>query len=253
MDGTSEWSSNDTLKPASAEEVDGAPRESELTPAEAETELLQRGPELAAAGDDDEIERLAAIADQGDDEHFQGKMPDPEAWTAEERAEIIASWRAKRRWIARSAPRPDETTDEWHERLIAQMVDEHGCAPLVIPASRRQDVVECDLATLRRRDRRRLFRGGGSKSLEQARRHTLKVLRCGNTRAAPRRRPEACSRARRPAARRASGRYSGQDPPDESDPDPARPLAAVVRLPRRQALLTFGCLSAEERGEEGAP
>ncbi|CAN5678407.1 hypothetical protein BH18ACT15_BH18ACT15_14310 [soil metagenome] len=149
----------------------------DLTPAQADAELLRRGAELAELDDEDEIERLAAIADQGDEEVAQRAMPDSEGWTSEQRAEVIVSWQARRRWMARYSIRPGETADEWRERRIAQEVTEHGCAPLVIPARRREDVVAVDLATLSRRKRRRLYRSAGHKSLFHARRHVLRVLR----------------------------------------------------------------------------
>ena len=171
-----------------------------LTPAQADAELIRREGQLS----DDEIERLATIADLGDEEAAELAMPESEGFTRQNRDEWIAGERAGRRWLARSAMRPGETGDEWRERLIAQSVAERGCAPYVIPARRREDVLEIDLAKLRRRDRRRLFAHSGYKSLEDARRNARRVLRRAGavawlrpTAARPRERREARSAARR--------------------------------------------------------
>jgi len=182
----------------------------DATPAEANRALV----DSAGALTDEEVEYFASICDRTDDDAAVREMPDADGWTAEQRVEQIEDWRRKRRRIARSAIRPGETADEWRERRIAQMVAEHGCAPLVIPARRLEDVVEIDLAKVSRRDRKRLYKSGGSKSLHARRPHQS-------------RRPR--PRSRRTAARRAAGLRSGQDPgDDDGESEPAGDLAPLA-------------------------
>jgi hypothetical protein len=223
-----------TAEPASAAPEPSSPEE---TPEQANAELLRRGAALAELGDDDEIERLAGIVDQGDEEVAEQTMPDSEGWTAEERAERIEVSRQGRRWTARFAMRPGETADEWHERCVAQMVAEHGCAPLVIPARRREEVLEIDLAKVRRRDRKRLYKPGGFKSLHHARRHVLRALRVG--RPAARSTPAPRPAALRPRRSSSSSRTSGADP-GGGDSDDGPP-------PRRPARYSYAALTAAER------
>jgi len=75
-----------------------------LSPAEAGAELLRRGAELAAAGDDDEIERLAAIADRGDEERDSFRS----LWAGKENdsGEVSAVLDPLRNLVPVSAPRP---------------------------------------------------------------------------------------------------------------------------------------------------
>lgn len=195
----------------------------EPTPAEANRALV----ESAGALTDEEVEYFASICDRTDDDAALREMPDSEGWTAEQRVEQIEDWRRKRRRIARSAIRPGETADEWRERLVAQMVEDLGCAPLVIPASRPEDVLEIDLAKVRRRDRKRLYRSGGFKSFHHARRHALRVLGVG--RPAARRTPASRPAALRPRRSSSSSRTSGADPGDGDDDPETEQATGLAR------------------------
>lgn len=186
---------------------------------QADAELLDRAGELTEL----KVEHLAAIADQGDEAAARREMPDSGGWTERERCEQIARWRCGRRDMALlPRPRPGEDGDDWRERIVADRQERGLGLPYVIPASCREDVVEVDLTTLRRRDRRRLFRPGGVRSQRHARAVTLQVLRGVGV---ARRTPACRAVAKRPrrSARRASTRGSPDD--GSGEPDPADGLA----------------------------